>query len=223
MSSAKERFFMSFFLRTICIALFLCTCCCKNSSSSSLSNWQIISGRNDSLSLQRNPVYRALVPLNWIRKDPPLNESITDTTKPICEFFIEENNQTIRLTIHSFPITENISRIPPQAQISRWKKQFTELDPLNYQIQGESHGGFAGLFFEGEGFIKEAKIKMMAWSMCLAECYNRQLSQEITINNPKRADYTLKATGPPEIMNKYRSDLIAFSQSFELIDELPPP
>jgi hypothetical protein len=204
--------------------LFLLTGCNQTPSPPSSAHWQLIAGRNEEQSTVRPLLYRALVPFNWVRVDPPVKESIADTTKSICEFYIQENGQTIRLTIHTFPIIQSNLRIPPQAQIARWKKQFEELDLLATHVLSESHGGFSGLYFEGQGTLKGQPMQVMGWSMQLCSGYMRQLTNEWhPLDRYKRADYTIKASGPPSLMNQHRSALLAFARSFELIDELPVP
>ena len=166
-------------------------------------------------------IYRALAPSNWIRQDPQPAESLADTTKSVCEFYIREEGQSLRLTIHTFPFIQPNTRIPPQAQIVRWKRQFEEINPLAATIMPEAHGGFSGLFFEGEGIQQGLPIKVIGWSMQLAPVYERQLSQaKHPHDSLKRADYTIKASGPPDLMNKHRLDILAFAHSFEMIDEL---
>ena len=172
-------------------------------------------------------IYRALVPSQWIRKDPVEFESLADTTKAICEFYIRENGESgaeIRLTIHTFPILKEEERIPPQAQIARWKRQFEDLDVLSTQILPESHGGFSGLYFEGTGTLKNQPAKMLGWSMQLAHLFTRELSlNEQPLDSYKRADYTIKATGPPDFIHQHRKAIRDFAGSFEFIDELPSP
>ncbi len=197
---------------------------CQSTPPNPIPHWQQFAGRDDGISLARPLLYRANVPFTWQRQDPNSTESITDTTKAICTFYIPQGEQTIRLTIHTFPIGEAYPRIPPQAQIARWKTQFDELDALATRIQPETRGGFSGLFFEGQGFIQGQASKVLGWSMQLAAVYERQLSLEKhTLDRVKRADYTIKAQGPIELVNQHRAEIVAFAQSFELIDELPIP
>lgn len=172
----------------------------------------MIPARDDGQSLDRPLIYRALAPQNWIRLELDPASSIADSTKANCEFQIEEGEEKIRITCHTFPILEG-KRIPPQAQIARWKRQLENLDQLSVHVTPNSHGGFSGLFFEGEG----NQVKVLGWSMQLGEVYLRQLGLE----KEKRADYTIKAVGPPSMIEKHRHEIIQFANSFELIDELP--
>lgn len=197
---------------------------CHQSPSSSSQSWQLFAGRNNEHSLERPMLYRAIVPSHWNRQDASPEESLVDTTKAICEFIIRENDGSIRLTIHTFPILQDRMRIPPQAQIARWKGQFDELDIVATHTLPETHGGFSGLFFEGQGILHENETKVIGWSMQLAPVFERQFNQgRNLVDRNKRADYTIKASGPPELMNKCRQEILTFARSFELIDELPAP
>lgn len=172
--------------------------------------WQTFNAREEVENGERIALYRAKVPTAWTRIDPASGESLLDTKKPICEFIIGED---IRLTIHTFP-----TKIPPIAQINRWKAQFQDLDSFSTLILPRSQGGFIGLFFEGEGQYQDKSQKMMGWSMQLAPEYDQKLE-----SRAQRADYTIKAVGPVESVNQHRKALLLFANSFELIEELPPP
>jgi len=157
-------------------------------------------------------IYRAKVPAAWSHIHPSPTESLTDTTKSICEFTLNE----IRITVHNFPSDAIENRIPPSAQIARWKKQFTTIDTITSSTIPQSFSGFVGLLFEGNGVLNSAKTIMMGWSMQIAPEHYRSLT------NPQlRADFTIKAVGPTELMAKERKTLIAFARSFELIEEIP--
>lgn len=202
--------------------LSLCFLASCNTSSPPSTLCQSVKGRDEDGSRDRPLLYQAFTPLHWLRKDSPETESIKDTTKSICEFYIQEKDQSIRITIHTFPIEKNFPRIPPIAQVSRWKKQFEEADPLSIQVIPDAHGGFSGLFFEGQGLLKGVLTQVMGWSMQLSEFYVRQFTKDqLHFNHRQCADYTIKASGPPELMKKHHADLLAFARSFELIEELP--
>ncbi len=206
----------------IFLHLLLFTGCDSPSTQKTEGEWQLIAARDEGSSLDRPFLYRAFVPSHWVRKDPLPEESIQDSTKANCEFFIREENP-IRITIHTFPIPENGPRIPPQAQIARWKQQLDQLDPLA-TLSADSYNGFSGLFFKGEGAIHGKPAAIIGVSMQLSPTYERLLSQE---NEPhsklKRADYTIKATGAPEMVDKHSFALQTFFKSFEFIEELPYP
>lgn len=215
---------MIFFI--ISLIILTLTSCNQNTSivSPTSPHWERISGRNDAQSLERPILYQACVPTHWVRRDPPTDTSIFDTTQSICEFYIQENDQNIRLTIHTFPTIQGHPRIPPQAQIARWKEQLEPLDPLATNVIAESRGGFSGLYFQGEGIFEGKPTKVLGWSMQLASVYDRQLSLERdSFDRYKRADYTIKVIGPPDLINKHHLAIVEFAHSFELIQELPSP
>lgn len=199
---------------------------CSNASNHSIEqNLQTINAREEVADEPRLPLYRALAPSSWACHQPNPNDSLLDTTKPVCEFFIPEGKEKLRLTIHTFPVNEVQSRIPPFAQITRWKTQFEELDPLATQVTPQSQGGFVGLLLEAEGIYQGQLQKMLGWSMQLAPEYDRQLQNKSSLlkNRLRRADYTIKIVGPAFLINKHRKALLNFANSFELIDELPTP
>lgn len=210
-----------FYRSILLMALILLLSSCEQPPSQQLT-LHTIGCRNCEPELDRPLIYRASTPLHWLRKDPNPTESIADTKKSICEFFIQENSDAIRITLHTFPFQSLSMRIPPQAQIHRWKKQFEELDPLSCEISPASQGGYTGLFFEGQGMMQGSAIKVMGWSMQVAPMYARQLIQSHdSLDQSKCADYTIKIVGPPSLLEKNRADLLTFAHSFELIDELP--
>lgn len=176
--------------------------------------WQIIAGRENG-SFERLPLYRAQVPKHWKRVDP--TGSIIDTKKPLCEWELEKNGETIRIAVHNFPTDTIETRIPPQAQVMRWKGQFEELEPASVLSETFTHGGFVGLFFEGTGVLKGKPQTVIGWAMQLAALYYPKVE-----DRQVRADYTIKGVGDPEMIAMYRKEIVAFARSFELINELPP-
>lgn len=218
---------MHYYLRYVFFGFLLLFAWGCSREATTLSFYQEIAGRDQ----QRKPIYRVKVPANWIRKDLDLNDSLEDTTKALCEFFIPGSPEPIRITIHNFPIDKPSERIPPNAQIARWKRQFTQLDPLSVSITSQSYSGFAGQFFEGKGILSDKSMVMMAWAMQLAPEHVSTLSLNISmalhhsmdasIYRQMRADVTIKATGQQELMEQQRQAIISFAHSFELIQEIP--
>lgn len=191
---------------------------CTKESLPPSSQWQVFHAR-ELIEDTRPPIYRSLVPNNWVRQDTKLTLPVKDTTKPICEFLIKEEGKVVRITIHTFPVG-----IPAEWQVKRWKGQFNSMDPFSFQEKKISQGGFSGLFYESEGILQGFPGKMMAWSMLLAPVYEKLLSQNASpFSQIKRADYTIKAVGPVDLMNKHKEDLHCFANHFELIDPLPFP
>lgn len=185
-------------------------------------NWQRINSRDEGDPSAKFFLYYAKVPSDWIRKDPSPNESIYDTTIPLCEFFIVENDEKVRITVHNFPSTSIDERIPPSAQISRWKQQFQYLNPALTRIKPVSHAGYVGLFIQCQGELNHIPTKLMGWAMQLASEYYERLSFDNSfLSRQERADYTIKAMGPTALMDKHAEGIYLFADSFRLIDELP--
>jgi hypothetical protein len=205
---------MKYMIRLTFFLSFLLLVGCETSTSLTNVKMETICGRDS-----RTPLYRAKVPLDWKRKDPPPTQSLTDTMLPLCEFFIEN---AVRITIHNFPNQGLETRIPPLSQITRWKKQFQVLDPLNHHTQAESWGGFVGLQFDGSGILDRQEVRMLGWSLQLAaEHFLTLEGKEDPYFRQALADYTIKALGPKELVEKYHSQIEEFAHSFELIREIP--
>lgn len=185
----------------------------------------MISGRNETETLERFPVYRAKIPPHWIRSPPLPTDSLIDTTKPIDEFSILGGNDKVRITIHNFPSETIESRTSPNAQVSRWKRQFTQLNPSETFVIPQARGGFVGLFFSGTGTLQEAPYAVLGWSMQMAPEHYRILGQPdaTALHRQMRSDYTIKAMGTPSLINTNRGDIESFANSFELIEEVPAP
>lgn len=207
------------------LAFFLGLTSCSNQMDKPSANyWQEIGARNQSHSTERPLIYRAMIPNEWqrIALDPSI--SLIDTMKPIDEYWIQDEESKIRLTIHTFPINASTPHIPPFAQIQRWKEQFEELNPLLTSISPESRGGYTGLFLEAEGLYQNEQTGMLGWSMQLAPEFERQLSlYHEPLDSYKLADFTIKALGTAALIKKHKRAIVQFAQSFELIEELPHP
>lgn len=141
--------------------------------------------------LNERPLYQADVPFDWKRID---YQDLSDTKNPIVAF--ETSQGTV--TVHNFP---NI-KIPPEAQIARWKEQMKGED---YEIYPVSHGGFGGFCIEGTSTI--------AYAMQLTPL----LYSAIT-DPDQKADYTIKFTGEKKID---KEEIAQFAMSFEWIFPFP--
>src|SRR5689334_15457445 len=97
----------------ICLLFLLSGCKRENSTSVTYSP---INGRS------HVPIYRAVIPLEWMRLDPDKESDNSDTTQAIVEFKIHSDDEVIRVTVHNFPSDNIKDRIPPSAQIARWQK-----------------------------------------------------------------------------------------------------
>lgn len=176
------------------------------------SHWQEICGRD------HVPIYHARVADKWLRKDPLPEQSIADTTLALCEFFITGlDKEQIRITVHNFPVEDAQQRIPPEAQVGRWKRQYSDLTEAI--VFPQAHGGFTGLYLQAEGVLANRPTTTLGWAMQAGVDQYTALS-----SNPQmRAEYTIKAVGPPSLMEKHKTAIIAFASSFELIQEIPMP
>ena len=127
----------------------------------------------------------------------------------------------IRITIHSFPINTSQPRIPPIAQVNRWKKQLIDLDTEAVIIKPQAFSGFVGLYFEGTGTYKKTETTVMALSLKLDPEHERALQHsKLKEHEEMLSDITIKAIVPNDLQ-KHRPALLAFLHSFEFIDEIP--
>ena len=189
----------------LCLLLIIACGCSQQPPTSHPLKMQQISGRGSN----RPFLYRIKVPETWIRKDPPQDQSLIDTTKSIVEFLIQENDtSSIRIAIHNFPAETIESRIPPEAQIARWKRQFAWLDQTRVSVIPQSFSGYVGLLFEGSGTINGELTTMLGWCMQIAPEHFRTLSHPL-FSPEMRADITIKATGPKDLMERHRTSIAA--------------
>jgi len=201
-----------------CILLFFSACSSEKKQETSFAVHEIC-GRE----FKSAAIYRVKAPFQWQFHGPEITENLSDTKKPLCEFFIQEDRHEIRITIHNFPSKTIEDRIPPSAQIIRWKRQFEEFNPLTVSTLPQSFGGFVGAFFEASGKIEGAGITMLCWSMQIAPEHYRRLSgnvSEQSKNEEIRSCYTIKAMGPVVLIEKNRKTIINFARSFELVNEI---
>ncbi|NGX61492.1 MAG: hypothetical protein K940chlam9_00978 [Chlamydiae bacterium] len=184
--------------------------------------WHEFTGREERVGetkLVRRPTYRAKVPVRWKRITPGEEVSLLDTKTPLVTFLITDNT---KLTLHSFPADTLEERIPPSAQVNRWKSQlgaeFFEVEPLSY-------GGFGGLFFHGSN----GNTSCLAWSMQLDLAHLQNLLFRASNLEEKEhyrqmgADYTIKVQGPPDEIAEHKEEILFFAESFGLIQPLPSP
>jgi len=196
---------------------------CSPSNDNDANTHHTIKGRD--FTNKRFPVYRINTPNSWIRCDPLPKESLTDTTKPLCEFVIKDPHGAIRIAIHNFATDTIDQRISPIAQVERWKRQFTTISPTDISVTPQAFSGYEGLYFRGTGDLKGANTTVLAWSLCLAPEHYRMLSHAeedmAALYREMRADVTIKAVGRADMMELHEEDIIDFARSFELIEEIP--
>jgi hypothetical protein len=198
----------------IILSFLLCTLT-GCSSEQTFTPWKEIQGRNGQL------IYRARIPAHWDCILTPIDQ-LKDTMKPLCTF----TSGGVSITIHNFPNDKIENRIPPKAQVARWKGQFQDLNSSNSFTMPESHAGFSGYYFEGVGLIGGEKKMVLAWAMQIATDHYHFLTYPSTkeeVNNfpQMRADYTIKAIGMVDAIEKNKDDIITFARSFELIQDIP--
>lgn len=181
---------------------------------------QIFTGRGETISYGqkvRRPVYQAKVPLVWRRIDPSPDDPLSDTTKPIVKFSLDEN---VTLSVHTFPTSSLEERIPLTAQVERWRSQ---LKGAPCMLDRVGHDGFAGLYFEG----KNETTTVCAWCLQLDFAHYQKLHfmaatlEEEEHYKQMSADYTIKVSGPTALIEKHKKEILLFAGSFELIDEIP--
>ncbi len=171
--------------------------------------------------LAHTSIYRVKAPDNWVVKQPSYEEGLEDTKKALCEFYIQDESNEIRITIHNFPSNNLNERIPPSLQIMRWKRQFDYLDPATVNIIPQSFAGYVGAFFEAMGEINGVETGILSFSMQLSPKHYQTLS--MYQEDQKKADFTIKATGLSALIEKHRKAILAFARTFELIDEIGYP
>lgn len=178
----------------------------------------LIEGRDRNQSEERAPLYRISVPEGWTIEK--FSGSVADTKLPLIEFHHESSGGTVRLTVHNFPYQVVSQRIPPEAQIRRWKQQFDTLDITI--VKPQAFAGFSGQCLWCEGVIEENEVAMYAWSMQLADEHEQTLSRKHA-RSQTRSDVTLKATGPAELMINQQDAIVRMVRSFELINPILMP
>ena len=172
-----------------------------------------IQGREEVLpsgKILRRPLYNAKMPVAW--KHLPSESCLSDTTKPNALFQIEEG---LFLAVHTFPTDELNQRIAPAMQVQRWQTQ----DRSKAKIEKVHHDGFYGLFFETE--------KTLAWSFQLdSELYQTlaflgRTHEENAYFRQMRSDFTIKVSGPKELIAEHREEILFFADNLALFQAIP--
>lgn len=172
------------------------------------------------------PIYRIRAPNEWIWRSPLKEESLSDTTKALAEFIINDPEGIVRITIHNFPSDTLEERIAPTLQIARWQRQFDSQEVITAYTTPQAFSGYTGLLFRGSGILKENDSMVLGWSLQLAEEHYRTLLNTFSketglVYRQMRGDVTIKSVGPRSVMEKYESEITAMARSFELIEEIP--
>lgn len=206
------------------LLLILAGCTANDTETQSRTYTEQIRGRG--AEGKRPLLYRVKIPKNWVKREPLPEADLSDTTLSIVDFFIVEEDGTIRIALHNFPSRSIEQRIPPAAQVARWQKQITDIDPAAIVIQPISFSGYKGLHFEGAGRKEDSSTMVLGWSLQLADVHYRALTPssdqpDTNETRERRADVTIKATGPKKLVERHKEEISAFAQSFELIEEIP--
>lgn len=175
---------------------------------------------------ERVAVYQIRVPQTWVRRDPLPQDPIEDTTQALCEFLINDPDGIIRIAVHNFPSDEAETRIPPAAQVARWKQQLGNEKSDEWVETPVAFAGYSGVEFLGTGKKEEQEIRVFALALQLGHEHFKNLSVPETSSQAlryrqMRGDVTLKALGPAAAMEKQREAILKAFRSFELIDEIP--
>lgn len=191
----------------------LCLCACSEPNGETFRTVEILGRGHPETLIQKEFVYRMQFPKGWILQLPDEKASLIDTREPL--FTLEKENITI--TFHNFPVKALNERIPPSMQISRWRKQFDQLDEHSMELVPFSTAGFTGLQFYAEGIQKNHPMAVLAWSMQLTPELFQRLPDDAV---QEKADWTLKAVGDPEQMMLNKHEILGIASSIELIREI---
>lgn len=164
---------------------------------------------------ERISLYRVNIPEHWEVIKPDERLPLTDSRLPLLEC---RAGETLKIVFHNFPTSDPKKRIPPGAQIERWKKQLKELHPASVLVTPQSFSGYIGLRLEAQG----KGTAVIGYALQIDNDHYRNLAYT-EMPEQMRADITIKATGSPEEIAQYRLELMAAAQSFELIEEIPIP
>ncbi|MCP5469936.1 MAG: hypothetical protein H7A36_05470 [Chlamydiales bacterium] len=171
-----------------------------------------IQGREEVLKsgkILRRPLYQVKVPAGWQRN--LIETSLSDTTCPNALFEVED----VTVTLHTFPTESLTQRIPPSLQVERWRSQ----ESRDGHVEEVRHDGFSGLFFETP--------TTLAWSYQLdpelyqALAFLGRTEEENAYFHQMRSDFTIKATGPAEQIEKHRDEILFFADNLELFQAIP--
>ena len=192
------------------LIILLCTffTCCSTEPPTS-GNVTTISGREP----ERFPLYRVSIPDGWeiIHPDPDI--ALTDSRLALLEC---RSGDSLRVVFHNFPSADLTQRIPPQAQVERWKKQLDQIQTASVITTPQSFSGYTGLLLQAEG--KDTAV--MGWALQIGADHYRNFSYS-DLPEQMRADITIKATGTPLEIARNRAKLQSMARSFELIEEIP--
>lgn len=191
-------------LALIFLAVFLAACDVDHDASRTVVD--TISGRE-----QQNDLWHIRRPVEWTLKDA--SPSLRDSRLANKEYEIED---AISLVIHSFPSQTIEKRIPPLAQVQRWKAQFDRSPPPQFHLSPQAFSGYAGFLLEGEGRIKGKEVRMLAWALSLSP------KAYFSLKNPEsRSEITIKVVGSEEMVNLHEESILKAVRTLGLIEAIP--
>lgn len=127
--------------------------------------------------------------------------------------------QDIVITIHTFRVAKDKPKITPLNQVERWLEQISQGKKCTYTTQERSRNGYTGLLLTADCQTNS----LIAVAMELDSDYRRQLFEEASDKSLEKAsDFTIKAQGPKDQIEKYKKEILSFMNSFELIEEFIP-
>jgi hypothetical protein len=143
------------------------------------------------------------------------DKDLSDTKVPIKKYQLED----IVITVHTFRVAQDKPKITPQNQVERWLEQISQGRKCTYTTQERSRSGYTGILLTANC----EKNSLIAVAMELDREFRRQLLEESSDKSLEKAsDFTIKAIGAKEQIDKYKKDILAFIDSFELIEEFIP-
>lgn len=149
--------------------------------------------------LSLNLLYQTQVPENWILQQE--SDDKKDTRVPLAAW----KKGSVVITFHNF--SPELA-IPPGAQVQRWKNQLKGI--IEEETTSTAHGGFGG--FRWEAYSPDQGVIAYAMQM------NNTLKQKL--RSEGRADWTLKAVGPPEEIQDLADEIDLIASHLELIESI---
>lgn len=174
-------------------AVFLLSGCSPEESQNTMPFHQM-AGR-----LSSDPLYQTQVPEDWVLQ--PESADRKDTRNPLATW----KKGNVIITFHNF--SPDLA-IPPGAQVQRWKNQLK--DAIEEETTPTAHGGFGG--FRWEAYSSDQGVIAYAMQM------NNTLKQKL--RSEGRADWTLKAVGPPTEIQSLADEIDAVANQLELIEPI---
>lgn len=124
------------------------------------------------------------------------------------------------VTFHTFPSDSLDKRIPPTAQIERWKKQLNGKESEITPYTRCGFGGFRIVCFEEKGMIGYAM--QLTPPLFQAMLYPHSKLEDVYFTE-MRSDYTVKAVGSGKALENEAVNIDSFVKSLKWIYPLRSP